>query len=134
MLSHFFMSERYLTKKLQLLRTCPFFFLSIAQKILVFNTVWILIKCPFQRYISCRHFNCDPAYEIGRHGYFPPFWKTGILGLVDNCTKLELIGPHKNVKQDFFLDFKIFAGLCYRACAITSFCKIYEIFKPLYLC
>ena len=53
-------------------------------------------------------------------GDFPPFWKSGILGLVDHfvvCTKifLEVIGPYKNVKQEFSLDSKIFTGLYYRA-------------------
>ena len=74
---------------------------------LAVNKILILIKFPFQRYISCRHLTFDPTYEIGCHGNFPPFRKSGILALVDYfgvCTIifLKFIGRYKNVKQDFF--------------------------------
>ena len=80
--------------------------------ILVFMTILILIKFPFQRYISGRHLNFGPTYENGHHGDFPSFWKSLILGLVDHCvvcTKifLEVIGSYKNLKQEFSLDSKI---------------------------
>ena len=57
--------------------------------------------------------NFDPTYGNGRHGDFPPFRKSEILGLVDHfvvCTKIfqEVRGPYKNVKQEFSLDSKIF--------------------------
>ena len=51
---------------------------------LVLNTILILIKFIFQRYVSCRHLNFDPTYKIGRHGDFPSFWKLEILGLIDD--------------------------------------------------
>ena len=78
---------------------------------LVFNTILILNNVPFQQYISCRHLNFDPTYKNGRHVHFSPFWKSGILGLVDHfevCTNyfLEVLGPYKNVKQEFSLESK----------------------------
>ena len=79
----------------------------------VLKTILILIKFPFQRYISCRHLNYDPTYEDGRHSDFLPFWKLGTLVLVDHfvvCTKifLDVIGLYKNVKEEFSLDSNIF--------------------------
>ena len=117
--SHFFISWWFLVKKtLQLLGICPFSFLSIVRNMsnfctLVLKKILILIKFPFQWYISCRHLNFDPTYENGHHGDFLPFWKLGIFKLVDHfvvCTKifLEVIGPYKKVKQEFSLDSKLF--------------------------
>ena len=76
---------------------------------LVLKTILILIKFPFQRYMSCRHLNFDPTYEIGHHSGFLPFWKLGTLGLVGDfvvCTKifLDVMGPYKNAKQTLFLN------------------------------
>ena len=87
---------------------------------LVVNTILILIKFPIQRYLSCRHLKFDPTYEIGHHGGFSPFWKLGILVLVDDsvlCIKtfLEVMGPYKNVKQKLSLDSKVFMGPYYMA-------------------
>ena len=86
---------------------------------LVLNTILILIKVAYQRYISRRHWNFDPTHEIWGHGDFPPFWKSGILRLVEDfvvCNKmfLEIMGPYKNVKQKFSVDSNIFTGLYYR--------------------
>ena len=71
---------------------------------------------PFYLHILC---NVQLSLLVNL-GDFPPFWKSGILGLVDHfvvCTKifLEVIGPYKKVKQEFSLDWKIFTGLYYRA-------------------
>ena len=51
---------------------------------------------------------------------FHYFEKSGILGPVDDfvvCLKnlLEVIGPYKNVKQEYSLDSKNFTVLYYRA-------------------
>ena len=83
---------------------------------LVLTTILILVKFPFQWYISCGHLNFDPTYENGHHDHFPAFWKSEILGLVDYfqvCTKsfLEVIGSYKNVKQEFSIDSKNFTEL-----------------------
>ena len=40
---------------------------------LVLKTILILIKLPFQRYVSCWHLNFDTTYENGQHGDFLPF-------------------------------------------------------------
>ena len=109
--SHFFISWQFLTKKST---TCKKMFLCFPFNswkyvhfwMLVLKTILIPIKCPFQRYISCRHLNFDPTYNNGCHGDFSPFWKLGILGLVDHFVVwskffLEVIGPHKNVKEEF---------------------------------
>ena len=87
---------------------------------LVLKKILILIKCSSQRYVICRHLNFDLIYKNGCHGDLLLFWKLNILGLVDHfvvCTKifLEVIGPYKNVKQEFYLDSKIFTGLYYKA-------------------
>ena len=84
---------------------------------LFLNTILILIKFLFQRYISCRNLNFDPTYEIWRHGYFPPSWKSELVDDFVVSTKifLEVIGLYKNVKQKFSLHSKVFTGLYYRA-------------------
>ena len=84
---------------------------------LFLNTILILIKFLFQRYISCRNLNFDPTYEIWRHGYFPPSWKSELVDDFVVSTKifLEVIGLYKNVKQQFSLHSKVFTGLYYRA-------------------
>ena len=65
---------------------------------LVLKTILILIKFPFQRYLSYVHLNFGTKFENGHHGDFPPFWKSAILGLVDHfvvCTKNHrAIGPY----------------------------------------
>ena len=117
--------DNFQQKNLQLLRICPFRFLSILSSkyvlswILVFNTTLILIKFPFQWYINCRHLNFDATYENGRHGDFQPFWKSGILGLVDYfvvCIKifLEFTRSYEKVKQEFSFDSNAFTRLYYR--------------------
>ena len=80
LLSNFFISWWFLTKKLQLLRTCQFSISSskhVHFLTLVLNTILILRKFHFQRHISCRHLNFDLTYEIGCHGDFSTkmFWK-----------------------------------------------------------
>ena len=82
----------------------------------------ILIRFPFQQYISFRHLNFDPTCENKNHCDFSPFWKSENVGLVHHlavCTKifLEDIGlrTHKNVKQELSLDLKILTGLYCRA-------------------
>ena len=112
--SHFFISWQFSIKNLQFLRTCPFRFLSILSSKyvlfwnLVFKTILILIKFPFQWYINCRYLNFDATYDNGRHGDFPPFWKSGILGLVDNfwfASKFfwNLQGHLRNWNKNFLL-------------------------------
>ena len=129
--SHFFISWQFSIKNLQLLRICPFRFLSILSSkyvlfwILVFKTILILIKFPFQWYINCRHLNFDATYENGRHGDFPPFWKSGILGLVDHfvvCIKifLEFTRSSEKVKQEFSFDSNTFTRLYYRTGTIQG--------------
>ena len=58
---------------------------------LVLNKILILTKLSLQRYISCRHLNFDPTYQIGSHGDFLPFWKSGILG-----ASWQFCGLHQN--------------------------------------
>ena len=84
---------------------------------LFLNTILILIKFLFQRYISCRNLNFDTKYEIWCHGYSQPSWKSGLVDDFAVCTKifLEIIGSYKNVKQKFSLDSKVLTGLYYRA-------------------
>lgn len=67
--------------------------------------------------------NFVPTFENGRHGDFPSFWKFGSSGLVDHFvvrakTFLEVMGPYKNVNQEYFLDSKLFIGFYYRAWTI----------------
>ena len=90
---------------------------------LVLKTILILIKFPFQRNVSCKHLNLDFTYEKGTMVIFHHFENRGFWGLIDHfavCTKffLEVIGPYKNVKQEFSLDTKNFTGLYYRAWSI----------------
>ena len=82
----------------------------------------ILIRFPFQQYISFRHLNFDLTCENKNHSDFLSFWKAENMGLVHHlavCTKifLEDIGlrTHKNVKQELSLDLKILTGLYCRA-------------------
>ena len=80
---------------------------------LVLKTMLTLIKFPFQRYISYRHLNFNATFENGCYGDFPSFRKQEILRLLHYfavCTKsfLEIIGPYKNVNQEFSLDSKKF--------------------------
>ena len=82
----------------------------------------ILIRFPFQQYISFRHLNFDRTCENKNDSDFSLFWKSENVGLVHNlavCTKifLEDIGlrTHKNVKQELSLDLKILTGLYCRA-------------------
>ena len=117
---YFFVYWRFLTKP-KTLRTCPFGFLSITRNLFIFSlkTIPILIKFPFQQYIICRHLNFNPIYENGHHNDFLRFWKSQNLGLFGHLaigTKmfLEVIGPHKYVKQELCLDSKIFMGLYHR--------------------
>ena len=112
MLSHFSYLGRFFNKKTTTFKNMSLQFSLNSSKYvhswtLAVNKILILIKFPFQRYISCRHLTFDPTYEIGCHGNFPPFRKSGILALVDYfgvCTIifLKFIGRYKNVKQDFF--------------------------------
>ena len=95
-----------------------FWFLSIEYRNMSNFEPHFLRQFPFQWYITCRHLNFDPTYENRHHGNFSPFWKLGILELVDHfviCTKifLEVIGPYKNVKQEFALGAKTVMGLYY---------------------
>ena len=120
LLSYFFLYRRFLTKPTTL-RICPFGFLSITRNMFIFflKTILILIKFPFQQYISCRHLNFNPIYENRHYNGFLPFWKSQNLGLVDHlaiCTKmfLEVIRPNKYMKQERSLDSKTFIGLCHR--------------------
>ena len=139
-LSYFFISWRFLTKKLTSFTNMSLQFSINSSKYihfwtLVLKTILILIKFPLQRYISCRHLNFYSTYQNGCHGDFPPFWKLGILGLVDHfvvCSKifLEVITPCKKVKVEFSLDSKIFTGLCYSAWTIWKhFRKNRNIFE-----
>ena len=128
LLSHYFISWWFLTKKPTTFKNMSLRFSISSLKYvcfwtLVFKTILILIKFPFQRYISCRHLNFDPMYDSGRYGDFPPLWKSGMLGIVDHfvvCIKifLEFLGPYKNVKQEFSLDSKVFTELYYRGLTI----------------
>ena len=54
---------------------------------------------------------------LGAMVIFRHFENRGLLYDFVVCTKifLEVIGPYKNVKQDFSLDSIFFTGLCYRA-------------------
>ena len=61
---------------------------------LVLKTILVLIKFPFQWYISCRHLNFDPTYKTGLHGDFLLFWNSRILRLVD-----DLVVPTKISKS-----------------------------------
>ena len=124
MLSHFFISSQFLTKKHTTFKhTSLRFSINSSKHVhfwpLAIKTILILIRFHFQRYISCTHLKFDSTYENGRHVDFQPFWKLGILELADHfavCTKifLEVIGPYKNLKQEFSLESKIFTGLYYR--------------------
>ena len=87
LLSNFFLSWWFLTKKSTTFKNMSLQFSINSSKYvhfwtLVLKTILILIEFLFQRYVSCRHFNFDPTYEIGRHGHFPSFWKLEILGLI----------------------------------------------------
>lgn len=99
----------FFKKSLQVLRTCPFDFLSITEICSFLDRgskiILILIKFSFQQYLNCRDLNFYPTYENGYHGDFPRFWKSGILRPVDSfvvCTKIfqKVIGPYKSVKQE----------------------------------
>ena len=106
---NFFISWRFLRKKPTTFKTMPLrFFINSSKYVhfwtLVLKTILILIKFPFQQYVNCRRLNFDPTYENGRHGDFPRFWKSGILGLVDHfvvCTKIFL--DHKRTWNKNFL-------------------------------
>ena len=77
---------------------------------LVLKTILIPMKFPFQRYISCRNLNFDPTYENRHHGDFSPFWKLGILGLLDHfvvCTNF-FSGNHRAIWES---ETRIFSGL-----------------------
>ena len=125
LLSHFLISWPFLTKKPTTSKNMSLWFSINSSKYvhfwtLVVKAILILIKFPFQQYISCRHLNFDPAYENGCHSDFLPFWKLRTLGLLDHFVIwskifLEVIGPCKNLRQGFFLDLRIFMGLYYRA-------------------
>ena len=93
----------------------------IYANIQVFSDLHFPYMDRIQGHIRENTYQRKPVYSFVRHhGDFAPFWKSLILGLLDGfvvCTKifLEVIGPYKNVKQEFSLDSKVFTGLCYRA-------------------
>ena len=128
LLSHFFIAWRFLTKTFK--NMSLWFSINSSKYVqlwnLVLKTILILIKFPLEWYTSCRHLNFAPTYENGSRDDFLPFWKFGHLGaswpfcgLHQNFSgshrAMEVIGPFRNLKPEFSLDLKFFAGLCYRA-------------------